>query len=115
MEAARGLLGALLRRGSVSLDEIGRRMVHTRGYMSRALRGPEPAHAGDDLRGVGRLQALSPPSTSRKWQRRSLPLWKPKTAGRRRRRSRRRCCGRSGGWAGRASTTTRRGQAPLPR
>ena len=42
METARGALRALLRRGSVSLDEIGRRMGHTRGYMSRALRGLNP-------------------------------------------------------------------------
>jgi len=42
VEAARGVLRALLRRGSVSLDEIGRRMGHTRGYMSRALRGLNP-------------------------------------------------------------------------
>jgi transcriptional regulator with XRE-family HTH domain len=36
------VLRALLRRGSVSLDEIGRKMGHTRGYMSRALRGLNP-------------------------------------------------------------------------
>ena len=42
VETARGALRALLRRGSVSLDEIGRRMGHTRGYMSRALRGLNP-------------------------------------------------------------------------
>jgi len=42
VETAQGLLRALLRRGSVSLDEIGRRMGHTRGYMSRALRGLNP-------------------------------------------------------------------------
>jgi len=42
VETARGTLRALLRRGSVSLDEIGRRMGHTRGYMSRALRGLNP-------------------------------------------------------------------------
>src|SRR5215475_8872508 len=42
VEAARGTLRALLRRGPVSLDEIGRRLGHTRGYMSRALRGLNP-------------------------------------------------------------------------
>jgi transcriptional regulator with XRE-family HTH domain len=42
VETARGLLRAMLRRGSVSLDEIGRKMGHTRGYMSRALRGLNP-------------------------------------------------------------------------
>src|ERR1700704_6357084 len=42
VETARGALRALLRRGSVSLDEIGRRMGHTRGSMSRALRGLNP-------------------------------------------------------------------------
>src|SRR5215475_3462685 len=42
VETARGALRGLLRRGSVSLDEIGRRMGHTRGYMSRALRGLNP-------------------------------------------------------------------------
>jgi transcriptional regulator with XRE-family HTH domain len=42
VETARGTLRGLLRRGSVSLDEIGRRMGHTRGYMSRALRGLNP-------------------------------------------------------------------------
>ena len=42
VETARGALRALLRRGSVSLDEIGRRMGHTRGYVSRALRGLNP-------------------------------------------------------------------------
>jgi hypothetical protein len=42
VEVARGVLRGLLRRGSVSLDEIGRRMGHTRGYMSRALRGMNP-------------------------------------------------------------------------
>ena len=42
VETAQGALRALLRRGSVSLDEIGRRMGHTRGYMSRALRGLNP-------------------------------------------------------------------------
>jgi transcriptional regulator with XRE-family HTH domain len=42
VEAARGALRALLRRGPVSLDEIGRRMGHSRGYMSRALRGLNP-------------------------------------------------------------------------
>ena len=36
---ARGVLKDTLRRGPVSLDEIGRRLGHTRGYMSRALRG----------------------------------------------------------------------------
>jgi len=42
VETARGALRALLRRGSVSLDEIGRRMGHTRGYVRRALRGLNP-------------------------------------------------------------------------
>jgi transcriptional regulator with XRE-family HTH domain len=42
VETARQVLRALLRRGSISLDEIGRRMGHTRGYMSRALRGLNP-------------------------------------------------------------------------
>ena len=41
-EIARGVLKDLLRRGSVSLDEIGRQMGHTRGYISRALRGANP-------------------------------------------------------------------------
>ena len=42
VETARGLLKDMLRRGPVSLDEIGRRLGHTRGYMSRALRGLNP-------------------------------------------------------------------------
>jgi len=41
-ETARGVLKDMLRRGSVSLDEVGRRLGHTRGYMSRALRGTNP-------------------------------------------------------------------------
>lgn len=39
---ARGVLKNMLRLGPVSLDEIGRRLGHTRGYMSRALRGTNP-------------------------------------------------------------------------
>ena len=39
VEVARDVLKETLRRGPVSLDEIGRRLGHTRGYMSRALRG----------------------------------------------------------------------------
>lgn len=39
---AREVLKDMLRRGPVSLDEIGRRMGHTRGYLSRALRGANP-------------------------------------------------------------------------
>jgi transcriptional regulator with XRE-family HTH domain len=42
VETARDVLKGLLRRGPVSLDEIGRRMGHTRGYMSRALQGLNP-------------------------------------------------------------------------
>jgi hypothetical protein len=42
VETARGVLRDMLRRGPVSLDEIGRRLGHTRGYMSRALRGLNP-------------------------------------------------------------------------
>lgn len=38
-DTARSVLKEMLLRGPVSLDEIGRRMGHTRGYMSRALRG----------------------------------------------------------------------------
>jgi transcriptional regulator with XRE-family HTH domain len=41
-ETARSVLKDMLRRGTVSLDEIGRRLGHTRGYMSRALRGLNP-------------------------------------------------------------------------
>ena len=41
-ETARSVLKEMLLRGPVSLDEIGRRMGHTRGYMSRALRGANP-------------------------------------------------------------------------
>lgn len=41
-ETARVVLKDLLRRGPVSLDEIGRRMGHVRGYLSRALRGANP-------------------------------------------------------------------------
>ena len=39
VETARSVLKEMLLRGPVSLDEIGRRMGHRRGYMSRALRG----------------------------------------------------------------------------
>jgi hypothetical protein len=39
---ARDVLKDMLRRGTVSLDEVGRRLGHTRGYMSRALRGTNP-------------------------------------------------------------------------
>jgi hypothetical protein len=42
VETARGVLKDLLLRGPVSLDEVGRRLGHTRGYMSRALRGLNP-------------------------------------------------------------------------
>jgi transcriptional regulator with XRE-family HTH domain len=42
VETARSVLRDTLRRGPVSLDEIGRRMGHTRGYVSRALRGQNP-------------------------------------------------------------------------
>lgn len=38
-EMSRGVLKDMLLRSPVSLDEIGRRLGHTRGYMSRALRG----------------------------------------------------------------------------
>jgi hypothetical protein len=41
-ETARSVLKEMLRRGPVSLDEVGRRLGHTRGYMSRALRGTNP-------------------------------------------------------------------------
>ena len=41
-EVARDVLKDMLRRGPISLDEIGRRMGHVRGYMSRALRGANP-------------------------------------------------------------------------
>jgi hypothetical protein len=41
-ETARNVLKEMLRRGPVSLDEVGRRLGHTRGYMSRALRGTNP-------------------------------------------------------------------------
>lgn len=39
VEIARDVLKETLRRGPLSLDEIGRRLGHVRGYMSRALRG----------------------------------------------------------------------------
>ncbi len=39
VEVARDVLKETLRRGPLSLDELGRRMGHVRGYMSRALRG----------------------------------------------------------------------------
>ena len=42
VEIAREVLKDTLKRSSVSLDEIGRRMGHVRGYMSRALRGANP-------------------------------------------------------------------------
>ena len=42
IETARDVLKDVLRRGPLSLDEIGRRMGHTRGYLSRALRGSNP-------------------------------------------------------------------------
>jgi transcriptional regulator with XRE-family HTH domain len=42
LEVARDVLKETLRRGPVSLDEIGRRMGHVRGYLSRALRGVNP-------------------------------------------------------------------------
>lgn len=42
VETARNVLKEMLRRGPVSLDEIGRRLGHVRGYMSRALRGANP-------------------------------------------------------------------------
>jgi len=42
VEIARNVLKETLRRGPVSLDEIGRRLGHVRGYMSRALRGANP-------------------------------------------------------------------------
>jgi len=42
VEVARDVLKDTLLRGPVSLDEIGRRMGHVRGYMSRALRGANP-------------------------------------------------------------------------
>ena len=42
VEVARDVLKETLRRGPVSLDEIGRRLGHVRGYMSRALRGANP-------------------------------------------------------------------------
>ena len=41
-ETARSVLKEMLLRSHVSLDEIGRRMGHSRGYMSRALRGINP-------------------------------------------------------------------------
>ena len=42
VEIARDVLKDTLKRGPVSLDEIGRRLGHVRGYMSRALRGVNP-------------------------------------------------------------------------
>jgi hypothetical protein len=39
VEVARDVLKETLRRGPLSLDEIGRKLGHVRGYMSRALRG----------------------------------------------------------------------------
>src|SRR5215211_3291613 len=42
VEVARNVLKETLLRGPLSLDEIGRRMGHVRGYMSRALRGANP-------------------------------------------------------------------------
>ncbi len=42
VEVARNVLKDTLRRGPVSFDEIGRRLGHVRGYMSRALRGANP-------------------------------------------------------------------------
>ena len=39
VEVARDVLKETLLHGPLSLDEIGRRMGHVRGYMSRALRG----------------------------------------------------------------------------
>jgi hypothetical protein len=42
VEIARNVLKDMLRRSPVSLDEIGRKLGHVRGYMSRALRGANP-------------------------------------------------------------------------
>ncbi len=42
VEVARDVLKDALKRGPISLDEIGRRLGHVRGYMSRALRGTNP-------------------------------------------------------------------------
>jgi transcriptional regulator with XRE-family HTH domain len=42
VETARGVLKDVLRRSPISFDEIGRRMGHTRGYISRALGGINP-------------------------------------------------------------------------
>jgi transcriptional regulator with XRE-family HTH domain len=42
VETARAVLKDSLRRSPISFDEIGRRMGHTRGYISRALGGTNP-------------------------------------------------------------------------
>jgi len=42
VDTAKRVLKETLQGSPVSLDEIGRRMGHTRGYMSRALRGINP-------------------------------------------------------------------------
>lgn len=58
-EAARGVLKDMLRRGPISLDEIGRRLGHTRGYMSRALRGTNPLTI-DTIAGVLEVTGIKP-------------------------------------------------------
>jgi hypothetical protein len=53
------VLKDMLRRGPVSLDEIGRRMGHVRGYMSRALRGAN-ALTLDTMIGALEVAGLDP-------------------------------------------------------
>lgn len=56
---ARGVLKDTLRQGPVSLDEIGRRLGHTRGYMSRALRGVNPLTI-DTITGALEVAGIEP-------------------------------------------------------
>ncbi|HEX3525487.1 MAG TPA: hypothetical protein VH988_00340 [Thermoanaerobaculia bacterium] len=58
-DVARGVLKDTLRQGPVSLDEIGRRLGHTRGYMSRALRGVNPLTI-DTITGALEVAGIEP-------------------------------------------------------
>ena len=49
----------MLRRGPVPLDEIGRRLGHARGYMSRVLRGATPLRFETIVRAL-KVAGISP-------------------------------------------------------
>src|SRR6185436_4018456 len=59
VEIARDVLKETLKRGPVSLDEIGKRLGHVRGYMSRALRGANPLTV-DTIIGALKVSGLDP-------------------------------------------------------